>query len=118
MARLYVVKQGDTIPSIAFQFGFFPETVWNDPANAELKAKRKIPDVLLPGDEVSVPDLRQKKVTAAVNRRHVFQRRGVPAKTRFQLFDNETPMAKTGYTLTAGPIVRKGTTDGQGFLEE
>jgi hypothetical protein len=37
----YVVRQGDHLKGIAAARGFDADDVWNDPANAELKALRK-----------------------------------------------------------------------------
>lgn len=118
MPKKYTISQGETIPSISFQFGFFPETIWNNPANQELKTKRQIPDVLMPGDVVSIPDLRRKDVSAASDRRHRFRRRGVPAKTRFQLFDHEMPLKNVAYSLVVGSQTRRGVTDEHGVLEQ
>lgn len=46
----YVVRQGDHLPKLAFQHGFDPDAVWSDEKNAELRAKRKDPNQLCPGD--------------------------------------------------------------------
>ena len=46
------VMQGDSISSLAMQAGLSWETVWHDVKNAELKALRKNPNVLMPGDMV------------------------------------------------------------------
>jgi N-acetylmuramoyl-L-alanine amidase len=54
------VVQGDCVLSIAEQYGFFWETVWNHPSNAELKKKREDPAILYPGDVVFVPEKRLK----------------------------------------------------------
>jgi hypothetical protein len=118
LAKTHVVAQGDTIPSIAFLYGFFPDTIWNDPQNAALKTKRETPDVLFPGDAVWVLDPRLKWDAAATDRRYRFRRRGVPARTRFQLFDNEAVLGNVPYTLTVDGKARQGVTDGEGVLEE
>jgi hypothetical protein len=51
----YVVQQGDYLDKLATRLGFDAKAVWNDGANAELRAKRK-PDQLHPGDVLHVPD--------------------------------------------------------------
>jgi type VI secretion system secreted protein VgrG len=50
-----VVRQGDYLTKLAFVHGFDADAVWNDPKNADLKAKRTSPDQLLPGDVLNVP---------------------------------------------------------------
>ncbi len=51
MARYkYTVKQGDTISGIAYRFNILSETIWDDPANAELKREREDSSILFPGD--------------------------------------------------------------------
>jgi hypothetical protein len=51
----YIVKQGDYLALIAYRLGFDADTVWNDPSNAALRAQRPDPNVLFPGDVLSVP---------------------------------------------------------------
>jgi hypothetical protein len=52
----YVVKDGDYLLSLAHQFGFDADTVWNDPKNADLQKLRPDPNILLPGDILYIPD--------------------------------------------------------------
>ena len=98
--EVHIVMPGQCISSIAFEHGFFPDTLWNDPANAELKEKRQNPGVLLEGDEVAIPELRLKIQAAASERRHCFRRKGVPEKLRLQLMRNDCARADVGYVLT------------------
>src|SRR4051812_28314981 len=65
MPRVYIVQQGDDGASIAARFGFAAfAKIWDDPANAALKKTRPDVGVLYPGDEVTIPDLEKKSVTA------------------------------------------------------
>ncbi|MET0395876.1 MAG: hypothetical protein ABW277_03555 [Longimicrobiaceae bacterium] len=118
MPITHVVAEGDCIASIAFGNGFHPDTVWRDPANAGLRALRGNPNVLLAGDEVVVPDLREKRVPAATGRRHRFRRRGVPEKLRMQVMDSDQPRAGVAYVLEIDGARREGRADAEGRIEE
>ena len=52
----YVIRQGDYLLSLAQQFGFDADTVWNDPANAALRKLRADPNFLWPTDILQIPD--------------------------------------------------------------
>ena len=80
----YEARSGDCIASVAFEHGFFWQTLWDHPDNAELKRLRKDPNVLLEGDKVAIPELRVKKAPAATEQRHKFKLKGVPAKLRLR----------------------------------
>lgn len=105
--------------SIAFSRGFFWRTLWNLPANAELKAKRKNPNVLLTGDVVHIPDLAVKSQPGATDQQHEFVLKGVPEKLRLKLMDNKhQPRANLDYIIVIDGNLRKGKTDGNGELTE
>ena len=114
----YTVKQGDCISSIADRNGLFWEQLWNHPSNASLKASRKDPNVLRPGDVVYVPDKREKTETGATDQLHRFRKKGVPAKLRLRLLDEDEPLANQHYTLEIDGQTFSGTTDSDGRIEQ
>src|SRR5262245_51884844 len=117
MARNYEVQQGDTIASIAGEFGLFPDAVWNHPDNAELKSKRKDPHVLMPGDVVHIPDLRIKELDKAAGSRHRFRRKGVPKFLELQLLDEGKPMKDLEYRIEIDGKTSNGKTNADGLLK-
>jgi len=88
----YQVKNGDCISSIAFDHGFFWETLWNHGSNSELKSKRKDSNVLQEDDVVHIPDLTLKQDSGATEQRHRFKLKGVPAKLHLRFLQpKESP---------------------------
>jgi N-acetylmuramoyl-L-alanine amidase len=74
MATDHVVLQGEHLSQIAEKYGFRDyRTIWDDPENAKLKALRKTPNVLFPGDTVHIPDKLQKQESRATGQLHRFQ---------------------------------------------
>src|SRR5258705_2376897 len=107
----YLVETGDCISSIAFDHGFFWETIWNHPQNAELKSKRKDPNILQEGDVVHTPDLRLKRESRPTNQKHKFVRKGAPAKLRLRIMEEPKPEK----TQTAGGAAASGGGGGSFF---
>jgi N-acetylmuramoyl-L-alanine amidase len=87
----YIIAQGDCLDSIALSHGFFPDTLWNHGANADLKKLRKDPNVLFPGDKLVIPDIQIREVTKATEKRHRFKRKGVPAKLNLRFVKPKDP---------------------------
>lgn len=117
MAKVVRVKQGDCIHSIAYAHGFFPDTIWNLPENAELAQLRKDPFVLQPGDEVVIPDLRQRVESIVTNERHRFVRRGIPLSVRIQLLLGDTALADAPVDVEIDGVHRELVSDSEGWLE-
>jgi hypothetical protein len=111
------VREGECLSSIAYAHGFFWQTLWEHPANAELKQKRVDARILLPGDVVRIPEREAKSVRAATGRRHRFRVRGVPERLLLQILENGVARANAPYVLTIDGVEQKGTTDGEGKLE-
>jgi hypothetical protein len=119
MPKNHTVAQGDCISSIAEKNGLFWETVWNHPENSELKEKRKDPNILLPGDVVFVPDKQMKEESGATEQCHKFRKKGVPAKIRLQILDDDDePRADEPYILEIDGKAISGQTDSEGVIEQ
>jgi hypothetical protein len=114
----HIVQAGDSILSIAARSGHLPDTIWNDSANVTLKEVRKDPEVLLPGDRVTVMPLRPKQAARATGQRWVFQRKGLAAKFTLIVQDEEgTAFASKKYELVIDGNKASGTTDADGKIE-
>lgn len=139
------IRQGDCISCLATQHGLLWETIWNHPDNSNLREERGTPDVLLPGDELFVPDKTIKHETRACEEKHRFQVKGVPVKLRLRilkqavfgtttvlpppdesiydetLIETESeppePEADAPYELEIDGVVTTGHTDTDGFVE-
>lgn len=118
MAMNYYVKQGDCIFSIAFEQGFFPDTIWNHPNNADLKKMRKDPSVLLPGDTVFVPDKQLKEVSKPTNEVHKFRCKNTPKILSIQIVRMNKPIRNMDYKLDIDGVVKEGKTDSEGWLKQ
>jgi hypothetical protein len=114
------VKPGDCMSSIAEEYGFFWQTLWNLPENASLKAQRGNPNVLMPGEDVVfVPEKREKIESRSTGDIHRFRVKNVPAKLRIQFLADGKPRANVPYTLTIdGKVVSRpgDRTDGNGLV--
>lgn len=121
--RTHIVKQGEDIDTIAYQYGMNPDSIWNDDKNSELKEKRESGNVLMPGDEIEIPDPETKEEEVITGEKHRFRRVGTHSKLQLQFFDeDEKPRAGVPYILkiiskaNENYPIKRGDTDGDGFL--
>jgi hypothetical protein len=115
----YTVKQGDYLSKIASEHGFFDHTtIWNHPANAELKKKRQNPSVLFPGDTLFIPDKEQRAYPRPSGNNHTFVIKRERLKLRVVLEDQyEKPVAGAKCKVTIDAEDKDLTTDGKGKFE-
>ncbi len=72
MPQTHTVQQGDHLTSIAARYGFYNRNIiWDHPANAELKENRN-PNILLPGDQLFIPDKTAKTECRPTTLLHTF----------------------------------------------
>ena len=115
---MVTISQGQDIASLAHEHGHFPDKIWNHSQNAALKAKRKTPNQLMPGDQVFVPDIEVKYEDKPTDQQHKFKVKGTPHKFRLQLKRLGKPRANEAYVLQLEASHKSGQTDGQGWIEE
>jgi len=115
----YIVKEGDCISSIAVESGHVWTTIWEDPANSELRQVRENPNTLLPDDRVTIPPLRRKDEPGETEMHHRFRHRGAPEMLRIRLVDEfNEPCTNVPYILIVDGDQRQGTTNADGELQE
>jgi hypothetical protein len=115
---IHIVQRGEGVTLLAERYGFAPETIWNDDANAALRRERDDMNVLMPGDEVTIPDKSPGDVGCRTGARHVFRRRGIPARHRLQILDHGEPVPDAPYRLTIDDVTFEGRTDRSGMIEQ
>lgn len=119
MAFQYTVAPGDYLAKIAERFGFFDEaTIWNDPANAALRQLRPNPEVLLPGDVITIPDKETRVEEGQTERRHRFVVRRSRLRLRIAVRDRfDTVQSGLAVGLALDGPAETPVTDGQGIVE-
>ncbi len=115
---VHTVAQGEHLSSIAAKYGFQKvATIWDHPDNAELKAERKNPHILLPGDKVVIPEKQRKVELRGTTKVHSFQLAGEKLKLKLALRDiNDRPRAGLSCTLTIEGQAKPVTSDGDGNI--
>jgi N-acetylmuramoyl-L-alanine amidase len=113
----HTVAQGDCMTSIAEDHGFFWKTLWDHPQNQGLKDKKRDPHALMPGDTVFIPDKREKTFDKPTGKRHVFKRKGVPAKLHVRILSGGEPRANEPFVLDVDGVKKTGRTDGDGVVD-
>jgi hypothetical protein len=117
---LHRVQQGECLSTIAARYRAKSwQTLHDHPDNAELKKARPNPNILLPGDEVRIPDeLEEKLVPCATGKVHRFRVKQAMVGLRVVLKDAEGNVfgGKKYQVSVAGRSI-EGVTDGDGLVE-
>ena len=115
----YVVQQGECLASIAYENGLLPDTLWNHPKNASLKAGRKDPNILMPGDRVYIPEVREREESCATDGTYIFQLSQPTEMLRVVLLDSDgNPRKSLQYTIKLkGSKPKSGRTGADGVVK-
>lgn len=116
MAKWHTIKPGECLSSVAYATGFFYRTLWEHPKNADLKELRRQPHVLMPGDQVWLPDVTPKAHSCRTDAVHRFVRKGIPETLRLRFEQDDKPRARIPFALTIDGVTTEGETNDNGEL--
>lgn len=116
---IHRAAQGECLSTIAAQHGFARwQTLFDHPDNAELKARRQSPNLLLPGDEIAIPDRDVKELECESGKMHRFTMKSPGSKLRIVLRSHDgTPHAGARWTIEVDDLEIKGKTGDDGLIE-
>jgi hypothetical protein len=113
------VDQGQSIDSLAYEYGHAGDTLWDHPRNQKLDKQRGDSRVLFPGDVVHVPAIRPAMFdTAETGRRHTYRRKDYPSLLRFRpmILGQDAPNARFE-VWKDGVVIGSGVTNSHGDVE-
>ena len=117
----HTVAEGECIDTLAFRHGWLGDSLWE--VNATLAKTREHKNVLAPGDVVEIPPVRTRFESVAIITAYRLRRIAAVYELRIRfLGDEDQPRKGEPYLITIrsedGEELRKGTTDGDGFVIE
>jgi hypothetical protein len=125
MPRKHSAAVNECFTSIAALYGFDPISLWEDPANKDLKEKRKSKNILAEGDVVFIPEKKMKWEKVRTDQLLSIKKFAQMSSLNLQILDdNRVKRSDMDYlisiTTRSRQVVpdRKGKTDKQGFLRE
>ena len=116
-AQPYVVRQGDYLQKLAFKHAFDADKVWNDAKNADLKAKRRDPGQLHPGDILHFADSAKKPFPLSKGTQNDYAASVPTTKVKLVLKDETKPFTGEAYTLEGLPKPISSTVSADGVIE-
>jgi len=114
------VQQGETLSKIAKKHGFSDwRTIYNHADNADFRKKRPNPNIIYPGDKITIPEKETKEDSGETENRHRFRSKGDRPQLLIIIKDaRNQPLANTPYRLSLGSEIIDDTTNGEGLLEQ
>ena len=113
----HVVRAGECMSSLAAQKGLLVAQIFEHPANAQLSTVRGDPNILLPGDRVTIPQFALREVDRSTEQRNKFVLVGEPVFLRMQVMDRDQPLGGQPFTLVVGGVTIEDITQPDGTIE-
>jgi N-acetylmuramoyl-L-alanine amidase len=121
MSKTHTVRRGENAVSVAWQYGFSDhKVVWKDGANSALRDKRPDPHLLIPGDEIVVPDPTLKSLSLPTQKNYRLVVHVPKQELRLRILNQQgKPLAQAPYRLTVETLAKpfEGTTDDEGKIK-
>ena len=114
--RPYVVRQGDYLIKLAARDGFDADSVWNHPKNQALRAERKNPNMLHPGDVLFLPDEKAEWHELRVGSENMFTANVPTVSVTASFLRSGRPLANAKCRIEGVGWNADATTDGGGKL--
>ena len=115
--KKYVVRQGDCLSSIAKRSGFLWQTIWEHSENSDLRNLRRDPNILYPGDILTIPPIQLKSISCPTEATHHFVKKTASTKLKMRLLQEGEPRSNVSYIFRVDGNTEEGKTDADGFLE-
>jgi len=112
----HIVRQGETIRSIASQYGLNPDTLWE--RNPDLRELRDSPNQLHAGDRVFIPERETGEESGGTEERHRLRAAGQTSLIKIRFLREDEPRAGERYVFSCNGDLTEGHLDDEGRLEE
>ncbi|NUQ76060.1 MAG: N-acetylmuramoyl-L-alanine amidase [Polyangiaceae bacterium] len=84
MATVHKVKSGESLSVIAQQYGFRSwKAIYDHPSNSDFRKRRPNPNLIMAGDEISIPEKTSKAVEAGTGKEHTYKAASGKQKIEF-----------------------------------
>lgn len=88
MSKIHIVKQGECLSRIAHMYGFADwHPIYEHESNRDFRRDRPDPNLIFPGDEVSIPDIEPQEESRQTGTKHRFRAPGKRKKLRIVISD-------------------------------
>jgi hypothetical protein len=103
--------------SLAAEKGLFVAQIFEHPANATLSTVRGGPNILLPGDRLTIPPFAIKDVDRPTEQLNKFVLQGDLVFLRIRVMDRDQPLALKPFTLRVAGATINDTTGADGTIQ-